>query len=81
MMKYIFILLIDFYRSCISPFTPRSCRFYPTCSCYARESIITFGVLKGSFLALKRLFKCHPYHAGGFDPVPTIIKSGNIKNG
>nr|WP_217637473.1 membrane protein insertion efficiency factor YidD [Desulfuromusa kysingii] len=72
MIKYIFIFLIDIYRHCISPFTPRSCRFYPTCSSYARESILTFGLLKGSFLAIKRILKCHPFHAGGFDPVPSI---------
>ncbi len=72
MIKYFFILLIDIYRFCISPYTPRSCRFYPTCSSYARESIISFGIIKGSFLTVKRLLKCHPFHAGGFDPVPSI---------
>jgi len=53
MIKYIFIFLIDIYRYCISPFTPRSCRFYPTCSCYARESIMTLGNGRGSYLAVK----------------------------
>ncbi|MCK5913986.1 MAG: membrane protein insertion efficiency factor YidD [Desulfuromusa sp.] len=72
MIKYFFIFLIDIYRCCISPYTPRSCRFYPTCSCYARESILTFGIFKGCYYAVKRLLKCHPYHAGGFDPVPSI---------
>ena len=80
MIKYLLILLIDFYRYCISPYTPRSCRFYPTCSCYARESLLTFGVFKGSYLAIKRILKCHPYHAGGFDPVP-LIKNQDIYNG
>ncbi|MEE4255008.1 MAG: membrane protein insertion efficiency factor YidD [Desulfuromusa sp.] len=72
MIKYFFIFLIDIYRNCISPFTPRSCRFYPTCSCYARECILTFGLFKGSFFAIKRILKCHPFHVGGFDPVPSI---------
>ncbi|MCF6266395.1 MAG: membrane protein insertion efficiency factor YidD [Desulfuromusa sp.] len=72
MIKYVFIFLIDIYRYCISPYTPRSCRFYPTCSMYARESILALGVLKGSYLAIKRILKCHPYHSGGYDPVPSI---------
>ncbi|MFK5925160.1 MAG: membrane protein insertion efficiency factor YidD [Desulfuromusa sp.] len=72
MIKYLFILLIDIYRYCISPFTSSTCRFYPTCSSYARESILTFGTFKGIFYAVKRILKCHPYHAGGFDPVPPI---------
>ncbi|NOQ42519.1 MAG: membrane protein insertion efficiency factor YidD [Desulfuromusa sp.] len=74
MIKYFIILLIDIYRYCISPYTPRSCRFYPTCSSYARESILSFGVFSGCYFAIKRLLKCHPYHAGGFDPVPSIKK-------
>jgi len=72
MIKYVFIFLIDVYRYCISPYTPRSCRFYPTCSNYARESILALGILKGGYLAVKRLLKCHPYHSGGYDPVPSI---------
>jgi putative membrane protein insertion efficiency factor len=66
-----FVLLIDFYRICISPLLPRSCRFYPSCSAYARESLLTYGLFKGLFLTGLRLFKCHPFHPGGFDPVPT----------
>lgn len=72
MIKYFLVFLIDIYRYCISPYTPRSCRFYPTCSNYARESILTFGILKGGYFAVKRLLKCHPFHAGGVDPVPSI---------
>ena len=72
MIKLFCLFLIDIYRKCISPFTPSSCRFYPTCSCYARESILVHGVVKGIYLATKRLLKCHPFHAGGFDPVPSI---------
>lgn len=77
MIKFLLIMLIDIYRCCISPYTPRSCRFYPTCSSYARECIITFGAFKGIYLAVRRLLKCHPYHKGGFDPVP-LIKNQDI---
>ena len=72
MIKKIFIFLIDIYSTCISPFTPRACRFYPSCSSYARECIIIHGAVKGICLAIVRLLKCHPFHAGGFDPVPSI---------
>jgi len=61
---------IHFYRACISPLTPPSCRFYPSCSQYALESIETHGALVGGYLAVKRICKCHPFHPGGFDPVP-----------
>ncbi len=67
-----FVFLIDIYRICVSPFLPRSCRFYPSCSAYARESLITHGLLKGLFLSAMRLLKCHPFHQGGFDPVPAL---------
>ncbi|WP_010630844.1 membrane protein insertion efficiency factor YidD [Sporolactobacillus vineae] len=69
-MKYLFIFIIRVYQKCISPFTPPSCRFYPTCSQYAAEALERFGVLYGSWLAVKRLLKCQPFHSGGFDPVP-----------
>jgi putative membrane protein insertion efficiency factor len=65
-----FVLLIDLYRYCLSPLLPRTCRFYPSCSAYAREALLTLGLFKGSYLTLLRLIKCHPYHQGGFDPVP-----------
>lgn len=69
-MKYLFMLLIKFYRKFISPLTPPSCRFYPTCSQYALTAIQRFGAIKGGYLSVKRILKCHPYHSGGFDPVP-----------
>ncbi|MDO5374949.1 MAG: membrane protein insertion efficiency factor YidD [Staphylococcus rostri] len=69
-MKSIFISCIRFYQRFISPLTPPSCRFYPTCSNYAVEAIQVHGALKGSWLAIKRILKCHPFHKGGFDPVP-----------
>jgi len=61
---------IHFYRKVISPLKPPSCRFYPTCSMYALEAIEIHGAAKGSWLAAKRIARCHPFHPGGFDPVP-----------
>ena len=69
-MKYILILLIRFYRSFISPLFPPSCRFHPTCSQYCLEAIQEFGALRGSYLGVKRVLKCHPFHPGGYDPIP-----------
>lgn len=69
-MKTLFIYAIRFYQRFISPLTPPSCRFYPTCSNYTLEAIQVHGALKGSWLGLKRILKCHPFHKGGFDPVP-----------
>lgn len=65
----ILIYPIRFYRRFISPLLPPSCRFYPTCSQYALEALKRHGTLKGCWLTLKRLSKCHPYHPGGFDPL------------
>ncbi|MEA2077273.1 MAG: membrane protein insertion efficiency factor YidD [Candidatus Marinimicrobia bacterium] len=69
MIKKIFLALVRFYQRAISPYTARSCRFYPTCSQYTYEAIQEFGALKGSWLGLKRILKCHPFHPGGYDPV------------
>ncbi len=65
-----FILLIRFYQYCISPFTPAACRYTPTCSQYALEAIRKYGILKGGWLALKRILSCHPWGGSGYDPVP-----------
>lgn len=65
-----FILLIQFYRHCISPLTPPSCRFVPTCSQYALEAFRKYGPLKGFWLSLKRILRCHPLGGSGYDPVP-----------
>lgn len=65
--------LIRLYQLTLSPWIGRQCRFYPTCSHYAAEAIQTYGVLKGSGLAAKRLAKCHPFHSGGVDLVPDPI--------
>ena len=72
-MKRIFLTLIRFYRKNISPYTPPTCRFIPTCSQYALEAIEKYGAAKGGLLALKRIAKCHPFHRGEhdfYDPVP-----------
>lgn len=69
-MKKIALLLIGFYRRYITPFTTRSCRFVPTCSAYAYEAVEKYGLLKGGYLAVRRILKCHPFHKGGYDPVP-----------
>ncbi|WP_276351995.1 membrane protein insertion efficiency factor YidD [Cohnella caldifontis] len=61
---------IRFYRTFISPLKPPTCRFVPTCSQYALEAIEVHGAVKGVYLAAKRIGKCHPFHPGGFDPVP-----------
>jgi hypothetical protein len=64
------VALVNVYRRWISPFLPPSCRFYPSCSAYAVEALTVHGALRGSWLALRRLLKCGPWHPGGLDPVP-----------
>ena len=70
MFKKLFISVIRFYQVVISPIKPPSCRFYPTCSHYGLEAVQRFGALKGGWLTIKRILKCHPFHPGGIDPVP-----------
>lgn len=74
-MKFLLINLIKIYRYTLSPLFPPSCRFYPTCSEYSIEAIQKHGAVKGSWLMLKRIAKCHPFHSGGYDPVPDDYKS------
>ncbi|MDA1477722.1 membrane protein insertion efficiency factor YidD [Bacillus changyiensis] len=69
-MKTLFLLIIRTYQKWISPILPPSCRFYPTCSNYGLEAIQKHGALKGGWLTVKRILKCHPFHPGGIDPVP-----------
>lgn len=69
-MKKLLLLFIWIYQKCISPLKPPTCRFYPTCSHYAVEAIERFGALKGGWLTIKRVCKCHPFHPGGIDEVP-----------
>jgi putative membrane protein insertion efficiency factor len=68
--KKVLLGLIGLYRRYISPLTSPSCRFEPTCSRYAMEAIGKYGAAKGAYLALRRILKCHPFHRGGYDPVP-----------
>ena len=69
-MKALLLLILRGYKRYLSPLFPPACRFLPTCSDYAYQAIERFGALKGSFLAVRRLLKCHPFHEGGYDPVP-----------
>ncbi|MCX8124165.1 MAG: membrane protein insertion efficiency factor YidD [Spirochaetes bacterium] len=64
------VLLIKLYRLVISPVLPNACRFYPTCSHYAIEALTRHGLVKGGFLSIKRILRCHPFCDGGYDPVP-----------
>lgn len=64
------LLPVLFYQNCISPLTPPTCRFTPTCSEYARQALIKHGPVKGLCLAIRRLLRCHPWGGSGYDPVP-----------
>jgi putative membrane protein insertion efficiency factor len=69
-MKKTVLFLIKIYRVTLSPFLGRHCRFEPTCSLYTYSAIEKYGFWKGVWLGMRRLLRCHPFHAGGFDPVP-----------
>ena len=69
-MKGVILLFIILYRRFFSPFLPRSCRFYPTCSAYAYQAVQRYGALKGLALGIKRLLRCNPFNRGGYDPLP-----------
>ena len=69
MLQRLVLLVIQFYRICISPLKPPSCRFVPTCSEYAMLAVKKYGAVRGTALALKRIYRCHPFHPGGYDPV------------
>ncbi len=77
-MKHVIIFIIKLYQFVLSPLFAGSCRFYPSCSEYAAESVSRFGSLKGSWLAIKRIGRCHPWHPGGIDPVPEKEEGKNI---
>lgn len=69
-MKQILILFVRAYQVLLSPLLPAACRYHPTCSHYAIEALEKHGALRGGWLAMKRIARCHPFRAGGFDPVP-----------
>ena len=75
LLKKIIIALIRFYQLALSPLKQPTCRFLPTCSQYSIEAIERFGVIKGTYLSVRRILKCHPFHEGGYDPVPEKWKS------
>lgn len=69
-MARLLLTVIGFYRRVISPYTPASCRYLPTCSAYAEEAVRRYGAGRGGWLALRRLLRCHPWGGSGYDPVP-----------
>jgi putative membrane protein insertion efficiency factor len=72
-MRALLIGIINLYRWFISPLLGPNCRFYPSCSCYARDAILHHGAMRGSWLGLRRILRCHPWHPGGYDPVPDVV--------
>lgn len=74
-MRLLFILIVRGYQVALSPLLPPSCRYHPTCSHYAIEALERHGVWRGGWLAIRRIARCHPFRAGGFDPVPDTLPS------
>ena len=72
------VYIIRFYKFFISPVLPAACRYYPTCSVYSIQAIKKFGLIKGGFLAMKRILSCNPFFEGGFDPVPEVFSLKKI---
>ncbi|HYD41408.1 MAG TPA: membrane protein insertion efficiency factor YidD [Anaeromyxobacter sp.] len=70
MIRWLLVLFVKLYRRLLSPALPPSCRFYPSCSAYALTALERHGAARGSYLTVKRLLRCHPFHPGGIDPVP-----------
>ena len=79
-MRRLILGLIRIYQLTLSPLLGSNCRFQPTCSAYATEAIKKFGVLKGGYLSFRRLIKCHPFHEGGYDPVPDRVEDNKSKS-
>jgi putative membrane protein insertion efficiency factor len=72
-MRSLVILLIDAYRCLLSPLLGSNCRFHPSCSAYARAAVLRHGARRGAWLGLRRIARCHPWHPGGYDPVPDNV--------
>ncbi|HBA64840.1 MAG: membrane protein insertion efficiency factor YidD [Gammaproteobacteria bacterium HGW-Gammaproteobacteria-10] len=72
-MRVLLIAIIKLYQYFISPLLGKNCRFYPSCSCYALEALHKHGAAQGTYLIVRRVLKCHPFHEGGLDPVPEKI--------
>jgi len=72
MIRWLLVALVRGYQIVLSPLLPASCRYYPSCSAYAVEALEKHGARHGGWLALKRIGRCHPFHAGGYDPVPWV---------
>ena len=69
-MKYVLLALVRGYRRVVSPLLPPRCRFAPSCSAYAEEALRSYGAVRGTWLAVRRVARCHPFNPGGYDPVP-----------
>lgn len=71
-MRNILVFLVRIYRRAMSPLLPPSCIYTPTCSAYAEEALIKHGAFRGTIISIKRILRCHPWHTGGYDPVPEV---------
>lgn len=76
-MQKLLLILIRAYQIVLSPIIGQQCRFYPTCSCYAHTAISRYGAMRGSWMTIRRLSRCHPWHEGGMDPVPDVTPGKN----
>lgn len=79
-MRRFLLTSIRIYQWTLSPLIGRSCRFHPTCSCYTSEAIERFGAWRGTYLGARRILRCHPWHAGGYDPVPQLESAPGVES-